>query len=74
MNNSIKTHKCLASGCQQQISHSLLMCPYHWALVPVEIQQAVYKGYKAPGRQGWFDAANRAVTAVRKAEKDASQI
>lgn len=70
-------HLCHAIGCTRPVQPRLLMCPRHWRMVPMEIQQRVYQYYrpgqcddKRPNRE-WRDAAWDAIKAVRNQEQGA---
>jgi hypothetical protein len=65
----MKTHKCLAKKCTQQVNMNMLMCHYHWQMVPGDVQEKVWQTYKAPGRLGHIDAMLKAMKAVEEREK-----
>lgn len=66
-------HHCHAEGCIVVVPPRLLMCARHWAMVPVDLQQAVYQTYR-PGQErgipslAWLDAATEAQNHVRRLE------
>ena len=65
-------HYCHVPGCEREVKREKLMCPHHWAMVPNDIQDAVYASYRPgqcdSGRPSveWLKAARHAITAVRK--------
>lgn len=70
-------HRCHFEGCQTITPRRLLFCPYHWRLVPKEIQETVWQTRKACGRsvrsaspeqlRGYIEATRGAKNAIRKA-------
>jgi hypothetical protein len=46
------TKPCFAHACQVLIRRNLLMCGKHWAMVPEDIQTAVYATYREMQRGG----------------------
>ncbi|RYX82218.1 hypothetical protein EON83_20360 [bacterium] len=67
------THRCAACGCNKAISPKYLMCFTHWALVPQDIQRAVWRHYKPGQERGekqptieYMEAVRAAVAAVRE--------
>jgi endonuclease I len=41
------SHKCPVDVCQVQVAHHMLMCGFHWGLVPPFVQQRVYRTWNA---------------------------
>jgi len=70
-------HTCHAQGCTTVVPPKLLMCLYHWRMVPRELQRAVWATYrkgqeidKRPSAD-YLTAARAAIEAV--AAKEAAQ-
>lgn len=68
-------HLCHAIGCSAHVPPRLLMCPYHWEMVPADIKKRVKDHYRVgqcdrrdPSRE-WMNAAKAAVNAVRGIER-----
>jgi hypothetical protein len=66
MPESPNMHGCPISGCRmRQIPVGLLMCPFHWRLVPLTLQQQVYhawnRGNMRPNYLAVYRAAIKAV-------------
>lgn len=71
------SHLCHAKGCKAQVPPRLLMCARHWAMVPKDLQQKVWKHYR-PGQEidksptaKYLRAAQKAISAVYKREQAA---
>lgn len=67
-------HLCHAHGCKTPVKPSLLFCAKHWAIVPKEMQKAVYASYrrgqcddKSPSN-AWMVAAETAIAFVARYE------
>ncbi len=67
-------HHCHARGCKTKCKPEFLMCPPHWRFVPVHIQRAVYRHYRAGQCEdksptaAWHVAADAAIGAVAQRE------
>lgn len=68
-------HTCHAIGCERIVRPEMLMCYWHWGMVPKEIQKRVWKHYrdgqcedKNPSKE-WHEAADEAIRAVAKKER-----
>lgn len=65
------THHCHALACNKPCKPEFLMCGRHWALVPKDVQRAVYAAYR-PGQcqldplpsEAWHEAADLAIVHV----------
>ena len=44
------THNCEATGCQKQIPLNLLMCMWHWRMVPAPLAREVTKAWQVRDR------------------------
>lgn len=71
-------HHCHAVGCKAKVPPEMLMCLYHWTMVPKKLQRAVWKTYRRgqcddmrPSR-AWFVAAEAAIEHVRQKEASIS--
>lgn len=53
------THLC-PGGCGKQVDDSMLACGYHWKLVPCDLQNEVYRTYRARQRSSDKGEAIRA--------------
>ena len=40
-------HPCPATGCARMLSHTILMCPAHWRMVPPAAQRLVVRAWRA---------------------------
>jgi hypothetical protein len=67
-------HTCHARACTVHVPPELLMCAVHWAMVPRDLQRAVWDHYR-PGQERdkdpspwWVDAADAAIIAVAQRE------
>lgn len=68
-------HECHAHGCNISVPRKMLMCRWHWRMVPGAIQRDVWAHY-VPGQEHgqstpteeWHKAADAAIAVVR--EKD----
>ncbi|MEM9149126.1 MAG: hypothetical protein AAGB19_01550 [Cyanobacteria bacterium P01_F01_bin.3] len=67
-------HRCHAKGCSKVVPEKMLMCRKHWAMVPKELQRAVWRHYrhgqevdKNPSSE-YLAAALAAINAVAVAE------
>lgn len=45
-------NRCFAKGCNRLIDEKMLMCGEHWYQVPKEIQDEVWRTYRARLRRG----------------------
>lgn len=61
------SHHCHARRCEARVPPEMLMCRYHWLMVPKKLQRAVWKHYrvgqcddKNPS-EAWFKAADAAI-------------
>lgn len=66
-----KTHPCKAPGCAKHVDMKLLMCPTHWRMVDVSLQDAVWKTYRQKHRGGNYErehwnACRAAIDDVRR--------
>jgi hypothetical protein len=69
------THNCRATGCTRRIKVELLMCPFHWRLVPKELQGRVYTAYNryvAATKNCDFNATRTAAEDLRRVQAEAS--
>ncbi len=41
------THTCHAIECRKAVKPELLMCYYHWKMVPKKLQESVWHHYRA---------------------------
>ncbi len=64
-------HHCHAEGCTRKVKPELLMCFYHWRMVPKDLQREVWRHYRAgqcddknPSRD-YMAAAKAAIAAVK---------
>jgi hypothetical protein len=71
-------HHCHARGCSTPCKPERLMCKRHWAMVPKELQKAVWDTYrpgqcddKNPSRE-WHEAADAAILTVWEKEQKRS--
>ncbi len=55
-------HKCEAKGCTKDTKPDQLMCFYHWRLVPIALQRAVWNAWEKYG--AFTDAHNKAKEAA----------
>jgi hypothetical protein len=46
----IRTHKCVAEGCSTIVQAIMFMCPPHWEMVPIALQNDLWKYYR-PGQE-----------------------
>ncbi|RYX84214.1 hypothetical protein EON83_10995 [bacterium] len=66
------THRCAAIGCNKAISPKYLMCFTHWAMVPRDVQAAVWRHYRPGQPKGeqpssdYLAAAKAAIKSVRE--------
>lgn len=76
-------HQCHAYKCTTPVAPRLLMCRKHWAMVPGDIQRAVYahfnpeqcRGRKAPlPSREWIAAARAAINHVASVEGHMSNV
>ena len=60
------THGCPIPGCRiRQIPVGLLMCPFHWRLVPRPLQQALYHAWnRGRMRADYLEVRTAAINAV----------
>ena len=71
---SVPRHACHAERCAIEIPARLLMCRRHWMMVPLELQQAVWRHYRRGQERDkqvtreWLAAARAAIEAVAKRE------
>ncbi|MEW6775366.1 MAG: hypothetical protein AB1405_03680 [Bdellovibrionota bacterium] len=70
-------HYCHARGCHREVAPKLLMCRYHWKLVPGKLKKDVYRHY-VPGQEirkdptpAYLEAADAAIKAVARKEGQA---
>lgn len=63
-------HTCHARGCEIGVPPRMLMCPHHWARVPMPLKRLVYEHYQ-PGQERtkrpspeWLRAARMSINAV----------
>ena len=68
------SHYCHARGCEQEVSPRLLMCPWHWKMVPFLLRAEVWKHYRAGQEKdkqpstAYLQAATNAINAVAAKE------
>ena len=55
---------CGYRACGEPIARHLLMCPTHWRMVPKDVQDRVYKHYRAQNWGEWGRALDDARVAV----------
>lgn len=67
-------HHCHARGCKAQVPPAKFMCPRHWAMIPAELQRAVWQHFR-PGQEiskdpggNYLRAAKAAIDAVAAAD------
>lgn len=75
----VPEHHCHARGCSSTCPPEHLMCRRHWAMVPANLQRAVWNTYR-PGQcddkqpsQAWHAAADAAIASVAAAESSQGQ-
>jgi hypothetical protein len=67
-------HDCRARGCGKRIAGALLFCRRHWYLVPLDLRELLWAGYRPPRPMGLGDDgelkdyAFEAIEAVAKGE------
>lgn len=67
-------HTCHAYGCEIPVPPRMLMCRRHWAMVPRQMQSAIWTTYRRGQERdkmpspGYLEAARAAVNAVRDLE------
>lgn len=68
-------HHCHAKRCTTNVPPEMLMCRKHWAMVPKDLQRAVWQTYR-PGQCDdkqpsleWHDAADAAIRVVDQKER-----
>ncbi len=66
----MSAHVCHAAGCTARVPPRMLMCRPHWAMVPVELQQAVQAAYR-PGQERLNPRPSLAYIAAHKAAVNA---
>lgn len=54
------THTCYAIGCEKIVPQWQLMCHKHWAKVPRDIQDEIYKQRRAGDKIQWLEAIHEA--------------
>lgn len=71
---STLAHHCHAEGCTRATPPKLLMCGYHWHLVPKHLQRGVWTDFR-PGQEvdkkpsfAWCRAADAAVEFIARKE------
>lgn len=70
-----RRHECHALDCKCLVPPSMLMCAYHWRLVPEPLKKAVWRTYVAgqeirkDSTDAYLDAAQDAIRAVAQKEK-----
>lgn len=69
-------HSCHARGCSKSVPPRMLMCGFHWRIVPAKLQADVWRTYrrgqeidKSPSRE-YLDAARAAIEAVATRENE----
>jgi len=69
-------HTCHAENCEREVNRRMLMCQFHWAMVPTEIQVKVKKYFHIDQCSGkrrptfdWIAAAREAINYIKKLEK-----
>jgi hypothetical protein len=73
--NPLLEHGCHAEGCDTPVDATLLMCTKHWRMVPLALQQKVWRHYRAGQEQDkqpsaeYLEAAKNAIAAVKQAEE-----
>jgi hypothetical protein len=57
---------CPVPGCATQHKRSLLMCGWHWKLVPKHLRDAVWRTYKQDGvfSEEYLEARDAAIESV----------
>lgn len=74
------THHCHAIACAAAVPPRMLMCRRHWAMVPAELQRAVWAHYRAGQEDdkrpshAWHLAATDAIAAVFELERAAARV
>jgi len=62
------THKCAVEACTRRVPSEMLMCRRHWFMVPKDLRDRVWAGYRR-GTDAEYDVAvAAAVDAVRICE------
>lgn len=56
---TMRKHTCPASKCETKVEFRKLMCPTHWGMVPLALQNKVYQTYRLRGRGGRYIAEHR---------------
>jgi len=46
-----ETHECPVGACRARVAPQLLMCGFHWMMVPQELRSAVWSAWR--GGLGW---------------------
>ena len=65
----MSTHRCPAEGCARQVGARLLMCGWHWTLVPGPLRSAVYRAWdrgRGAGTGAHAAACDAAISAVNQ--------
>jgi len=65
----VSTHRCPADGCDKQVGPLLLMCGWHWHMVPKHLQRAVYSAWDhgaGAGTKAHAAACDAAIQAVNQ--------
>lgn len=63
----MRKHECHAEDCHVEVPPKLLMCGRHWAMVPPDIQRAVYAAYR-PGQERDMRPSVESLDAMTAAE------
>ncbi len=67
----IRKHRCHVPGCYNVIRRKRLMCPRHWALVPMLIRLRVIRAVNPSSE--WLISTRDAIEAVQEREQDDRQ-
>lgn len=63
-------HRCPPDDCETQVADDLLMCRYHWRMVPSAMRQAIWRAWRGGAGRGTaahYEACAAAVIAVEEA-------
>ncbi|MGN6385726.1 MAG: hypothetical protein ACTHMT_05745 [Verrucomicrobiota bacterium] len=62
-------HTCKAPGCSKVISSRFLMCPVHWAQVPLRLQRAVNRAWSGGDASDYLAARAAAIEFLTPKDK-----
>lgn len=54
-------HTCPYPGCMRQVGSDYLACGPHWLMLPLNLRNAIWRAWRAPGREGHAEAVAAAI-------------